>query len=303
MDKFASLRAFVRVVEENGFASAARALGLSRSQVNKLVIALEEHLGAQLLNRTTRKVSPTPSGLALYERARTILHDLAEAEAAFHDEQEEPQGDFRINAPMSFGTMHLAEAIADFMAQHPKIRVEMVLNDRKVDPVDEGFDMTVRIGEPPDTVSLIDHYIVEAKRVVCAAPAFLAEHGTPKSPDDLGRLPCLHYGDAGVSEHWKLVGPHGVQETTINRILCSNNGEVLRDAAVKGLGLTKLPTFIVGAELQSGRLVSVLPDYEASSLHICLLYPPNRHLSARIKLFVEFFFERFGERPYWDLVG
>ena len=303
MDKFASLRAFTTVVEENGFAPAARALGMSRSQVNKLVIALEEHLGAQLLNRTTRKIAPTPGGRALYERARAILDDLAEAEAAFHDEQEEAQGDFRINAPMSFGTLHLADAIADFMTRHPKIRVEMVLNDRKVDPVSEGFDITVRIGEPLDTLALIDHRIVEAKRAICASPAFLAAHGEPKTPADLQTLPCLHYGAAGVAETWKLDGPDGAREVRINSVMGSNNGEALRSAAVKGVGLAMLPTFIVGAELQSGRLMSVLPDYQASSLEICLLYSPNRHLSARIRLFVDFFYERFGDRPYWDLVG
>jgi DNA-binding transcriptional LysR family regulator len=303
MDKFASLRAFTKVVEENGFAPAARVLGLSRSQVNKLVIALEEELGAQLLNRTTRKVSPTPGGYALYERARNILADLAEAEAAFHDEQEEPQGRLRINAPMSFGTLHLAPAIADFMAAHPKILIELVLNDRFVDPVAEGFDITVRVAEPHDTLSLIDHRIVEAKRVLCASPEFLRTHGAPQSPEDLRALPCLHYGTAGIAETWKLVGPDGPEETRINAVLWSNNGDVLRDAAVKGLGVTKLPTFIVGAELQAGRLVTVLPDYDAASLHLCLLYPPNRHLSARMRLFVEFFHERFGDRPYWDLVG
>ena len=302
MDKFASLRAFTTVVEENGFAAAARALGLSRSQVNKLVIALEESLGAQLLNRTTRKVSPTPGGRALYDRARSILDDLAEAEAAFHDEQEEPQGDFRINAPMSFGTMHLADAIADFMTLHPKIRIELALNDRKVDPVSEGFDMTIRIGEPDEPMALVDHRIVEAKRVICASPDFLAEHGELNSPDDFQHLPCLHYGEAGIAEYWKVRGPDGARDYKIKSILCSNNGEVLRNAAVKGVGLTKLPTFIVGAELQAGRLVSVLPEYDASSLHICLLYPPNRHLSPRVRLFVDFFYERFGDRPYWDLV-
>ena len=236
-------------------------------------------------------------------KAKSILDDLAEAEAAFHDEQDEPQGDLRINAPMSFGTMHLAGAIADFMRIHSKIRVEMVLNDRKVDPVAEGFDITVRIGEPDEPLSMIDHRIVEAKRVICASPEFLATHGEPQSPADLMQLPCLHYGVAGVSEHWKLIGPNGVLETKIRPVLCSNNGEALRDGALKGLGLAKLPTFIVGAELQAGRLISVLPEYEASSLHICLLYPPNRHLSSRIRLFVEFFYDRFGDRPYWDLVG
>ena len=303
MDKFESLRAFANVIEQSGFAPAARALGKSRSQVNKLVIALEDDLGAQLLNRTTRKVSPTPAGRAFYERARMILNDLAEAEAAFHDEQEEPQGELRINAPMSFGTMHLATAIAEFMTRYPKIRIELILNDRRIDPVAEGFDMTVRIGEPEDRPSLIDHEIVEAKRVLCAAPDFVDRHFSPKSPKELGDLPCLHYQPASAPALWKFHGPNGQEEVRINSILNSNNGEVLRQAAVSGLGLAKLPTFVVGNELQAGTLVTLMPDYQAASLQICLLYPPNRHLSSRIRLFVDFFYERFGSGPYWDLVS
>ena len=302
MDKFAGLRAFVNVVEENGFAAAARAMGLSRSQVNKLVIALEDELGAQLLNRTTRKVSPTPGGRAFYDRARMILDDLAEAESAFHDDQDEPQGALRINAPMSFGTQHLAPVAAAFLKRYPKIRLELILNDRRVDPVSEGFDITIRIGEPVDTLALIDHRIVEAKRVVCASPEFLREAGAPQTPQDLTHLPCLHYGEAVGGETWKLGGADGIIETQINAVMNSNNGEVLREAAVQGLGLTKLPTFIVGQDLQAGRLVTVLPDHPASSLDLCLLYPPNRHLSARIRMFIEIFYERFGDRPYWDLV-
>ncbi|MEM8935333.1 MAG: LysR family transcriptional regulator [Pseudomonadota bacterium] len=302
MDRFASLSAFVRVVEENGFAAAARSLGLSRSQVNKLVIGLEDHLGAQLLNRTTRKVSPTSAGLALYDRARSILDDWAEAESAFHEEQDDPQGDFRINAPMSFGTLHLSSAIADFMARHPKIRVELILNDRQVDPVADGFDMTIRIGEPIETLALIDHRIVVARRVICAAPEFLSAHGTPSTIDDLKSLPALYYGAADATQTWRLVLDGKTHTVKIKSVMSSNNGEVLRDAALRGLGVTELPTFIVGADLQSGRLVSLLPGYEPAPLEICLLYPPNRRLSSRIKLFVEFFHERFAARPYWDLV-
>ena len=302
MDKFESLRAFAKVVEQNGFASAARALGKSRSQVNKLVIALEDDLGAQLLNRTTRKVSPTPAGRAFYDRARMILSDLAEAEAAFQDDQEEPQGELRINAPMSFGTLHLSTAIAEFMRRHPKIRIELILNDRQIDPVAEGFDVTVRIGEPDDRPSLIDHEIVEAKRVLCASPDFIAQHAEPKSPDEIGDLPCLHYQPASAPPVWKFEGPQGLEEVRIKSVLNSNNGEVLRDAAMAGLGLAKLPTFVVGKELQTGRLVTLMPNYQASSLQICLLYPPNRHLSSRIRLFVDFVYEQFGGRAYWDLV-
>lgn len=302
MDKFVSLNAFTKVVEEGGFAAAGRALGLSRAQVNKLVISLEEALDVQLLNRTTRTVAATPAGLVFYERAQTILNDLAEAEASIREEHDEPRGELKINAPMSFGTMHLAPALADFMLKHPQIRVELVLNDRFVDPVAEGFDITVRIAERVEVSSLIDHEIVEVKRVVCAAPEALKRFGEPKVPGDLVGLPCLHYGNLPTGKTWRLIGPEGTVDIRVNGVLCSNNGEVLRDAAVKGLGFTKLPTFIVGAELQEGRLVTVLADYKAPSIFLTLLYPPNRHLSARIRILVEFFYERFGDRPYWDLV-
>ena len=303
MDKLASLRAFTKVVEEGGFAAAARVLGLSRARVNKSVINLEEGLGVHLLNRTTRSVAATPAGRAFYERARAILDDLAEAEAAIRDEHDEPRGELKINAPMSFGTMHLAPALADFMLMHPQIRVELVLNDRLVDPVAEGFDITLRIAERAEVSSLIDHEILEVKRVVCAAPEALKKFGEPRRPGDLADLPCLHYGHLPTGKTWRLTGPEGTVATRVNGVLCSNNGEVLRDAAVKGLGFTKLPSFIVGADLQAGRLVSVLPGYRAPSIFLTLLYPPNRHLSARIRLLVEFIYERFGERPSWDLVA
>lgn len=301
MDKLSSLIGFTKVVEEGGFASAARALGLSRSQVNKSVINLEENLGVQLLNRTTRTVAATPAGRAFYERARAILDDLAEAEAAIREDHDEPRGELKINAPMSFGTMHLARALADFMLKYPQIRVELVLNDRFVDPVAEGFDITVRIAERADVTSLIDHEIVEVKRVICAAPELLSRIGEPKVPQDLANFPCLHYGHLPTGKTWRLSGPEGIVDTKVNGVFCSNNGEVLREAAVKGLGIIKLPTFIVGAELRAGHLVSVLPDYQAPSIFLTLLYPPNRHLSARIRLLVEFLYERYGDRPYWDV--
>lgn len=302
MDKFACLFAFTKVVEEGGFAAAGRTLGLSRAQVNKLVISLEEDLSVHLLNRTTRTVSATPAGRAFYERAQTILNDLAEAEACVRDEHAQPRGQLKINAPMSFGTMHLAPALADFMREHPQIRVELVLNDRFIDPVAEGYDVTVRIAARADVSSLIDHEIVEVKRVICAAPEAIKRFGEPKKPADLADLPCLHYGNLPTGKTWRLIGPDGVVDTRVNGVLCSNNGEVLRDAAIKGLGFTKLPTFIVGADLQNGRLVSVLSNYKSPSIFLTLLYPPNRHLSARVRLLVEFFYERFGDRPHWDLV-
>lgn len=302
MDKFAALRAFSQVVEAGGFAAAAREMKLSRSQVNKLVIGLEDELGAQLLNRTTRSVSATPAGKAFYERASAILADLAEAEACLMDEQDEPQGELRINAPMSFGTMHLGRALADFMAINPKIRIELNLSDRFVDPVEEGFDMTVRIAEPREAPSLIDHQIIEARRVICASPEFLKRHGEPQSPRELAALPCLHYGNLRSGNQWRLAGPDGDMLVKVQCVFSANNAEVLRDAAVRGLGVALLPTFIAGAELQEGRLVTILSDYKPPDIFITLLYPPNRHMSPRIRALVAFLYERFGDKPYWDLV-
>lgn len=303
MDKFAAISAFVVVVEQNGFAAAARALGVSRSQVNKAVINLEDGLGVQLLQRTTRQVSPTPSGQAFYEKCRTILDDLAEAERGLKDASSRPAGALKINAPLSFGVAHFGPALIDFMKHYPEITTELDLSDRFVDPVADGYDITVRIGASDPIPSLIDHEIVEMKRVLCAAPSFLKEHGVPQEPDDLKKLPCLHYGNLATGNSWPLTKEEKQRSIRITGTLCSNNGDILCEGAVAGLGVALLPTFIAGKELQAGRLVTVLPDWKPTTLQLCLLYPPNRHLATRVRLLVEFIYERFGGEPYWDLVG
>lgn len=302
MDRFAAMSAFARVVEEGGFAAAGRKINLSRAQVSKLVMALEDALGAQLLNRTTRQVSTTPTGRAFYEKAAAILADLSAAEEAVRDDLDEPQGLLRNNAPMSFGTMHLAPALAEFIAAHPKLKLQLSLNDRHVDPVAEGFDVTVRIGTPLTTTALIDHPIGEARRVFCASPAYIKARGRPETAQDLADHDCLHYGDMIDAAMWRLTKNGASVDIRIKPRLVVNNGEALLAAAVNGLGIAFLPTFIVGAELQAGRLVSVLDDYAPPRIDLCLLYPPNRHLSPRLRAFIEFFYDRFGDRPYWDLV-
>ncbi|MCG8441973.1 MAG: LysR substrate-binding domain-containing protein, partial [Caulobacterales bacterium] len=226
----------------------------------------------------------------------------AEAEQAVRDDEDEPQGELAINAPMSFGVRHLGPAVADFMARWPKLRVRMELSDRFIDPVAEGFDMTVRIAEPAEAPSLIDHQIVEARRVICAAPALVERLGEPDHPSALAELPCLHYGNLATGNVWRLSGPEGPADVRVNGVLCSNAAEVLRDAAVRGLGFALLPTFVAGPDLQAGRLATVLADFTPPRIFLCLLYPPHRHLSARVRLFVDFMHERFADRPHWDLV-
>lgn len=288
MDKFDSLRAFAQVVDAGGFAAAAREMGMTRSAVNKLVANLEDDLGVQLLHRTTRKVTPTDTGMAFYERCVAILADLEEAELAVAQLNEEPKGTLRINAPMSFGTLYLAPIVADFLTQYPDLRVELVLSDRIIDPIEEGFDVTVRIARAPAPPSLIVHDLAIVPMVICASPTYLKRHSIPTHPQDLKHHACLHYGHMASANHWHLSGPDGDYSIKIHGPLCSNNGEVLRDAATKGLGLALLPTFIIGADLQRKTLLPVLEAYQAPAMSICILYPVNRHLSAKVKLFTEF---------------
>jgi len=302
MDQLQSMRAFTRVVETKGFAAAARAMGLSRSVVNKAVIALENELGTQLLRRSTRKVTPTETGLAFYDRCVQILSDLDEALASVTELQEHPTGNLRMNAPMTFGTQHLAPVVAAFMAEHPDVHVELILNDRFIDPIDEGFDITLRISEPVYLTSLISREVAPVRRVLCASPGYLDTHGEPDDPRDLKAHRCLQYGYSGTTTQWRLGGPAAERSYTINCALWSNNGEILKSAALADQGIALLPTFIVGDALQNGTLRTVLEGYAPSGLVLSALYPRNRHLSAKVQLFVERLEARFGGRPHWDLI-
>ncbi|MEO0867001.1 MAG: LysR family transcriptional regulator [Cyanobacteria bacterium J06642_11] len=237
MDKFAAIHAFVRVVDANGFAAAARDMGMSRSAVNKLVINLETELGVQLLQRSTRKVTPTATGTAYYARCLAILADLEEAEVAVSKAQAEPIGPLRINAPMTFGTMHLGPVLADFMAQYPGVQVQLTLEDRFIDPAAEGFDLTLRIAEPTKTPHLLMRELAQLQCSLCAAPKYLWHHGMPQTIQDLSDHNCLAYGELSGRHEWVLQGAAGTQTVTITGTMCSNNGEALRDAAVRGLGI------------------------------------------------------------------
>ncbi len=297
------MRIFTKVVEAEGFAAAGRELGLSRSVVNRHVIDLEADLGVALLTRTTRRTTPTDTGRAFYERCLVILGDVEEAFRSTSETDEAPRGVLKVNAPMSFGTMHLSPAVSAFMAENPDIGVQLTLNDRFVDPIEEGFDVTLRIAEPVESMTLAVERVVTARRVLCASPAYLDTHGFPADPDDLRNHACLAHGVIAAGQSWAFNGPEGARSARIDGVLCSNSGEVLRDAALEGLGIALLPTFIAGSALQSGQLVSIMADYEAAELDIQLIYPMHRHLSAKVRAFNAFVCDRFGDRPYWDLIS
>ncbi len=295
MDKFAALHAFVRVVEASGFAAAARDMGMSRSAVNKLVIALETELGVRLLQRSTRQVTPTATGTAFYERCLGILADLEEAELAVSQEQAEPVGTLRINAPMTFGTLHLGSVIAEFMTKYPTLQIQLTLEDRFIDPLAEGFDLTLRIAEPNKSSQLVVHELAKLPRLLCAAPSYLKQYGTPTLVQDLKEHSCLAYGELAGRHEWLLDGPDGEVRVSVNGAMCSNNGEVLRDAACQGRGIVLLPQFIVQQSLEQGDLQKIVLDYQPRALSLCVIYPTNRHLSTKVRLLTAFLQERFGE--------
>jgi DNA-binding transcriptional LysR family regulator len=292
MDKLASLRAFVKVVELGSFSEAGRQLRLSRSAISKYIGELEQSLGVQLLNRTTRHASPNESGQVYFERALGILADLDAADQTVTQLQSTPRGLLRVNAPMSFGTLQLGPAIADFMAQNPELRIQLVLSDDQVDPVQGGFDVTLRIADL-ESSSLIARKIMPIDRVICASPDYLAARGTPLHPDDLRGHALLTYGFLLTGNQWKLTGPDGDHWIQPSWTLCANNAEVLRDAAVKDRGIALLPTFIAQAALQYGALRAILSTYRAPPLTLHALYPPTRHLSVKVRLFIDFLVARF----------
>ena len=299
MDKLEAMNAFAKVIAAGSYAEAARRLGLTRSAVSKAVMELESLMGVRLLDRTTRRVAPTEAGRAYYERCVAILAEVEETEIEVSRQHEAPRGVLRINAPMSFGTRYLGAAVADFMARYPDLRIELILNDRFIDPLEEGVDVTVRIGALADS-SLIARRLAPARLVLAAAPQYLKQHGMPQAPEDLAAHACLTYGHMAAAQRWTLTRDGAAVTVPVTSRLCSNNGDVLREAALSGIGITNLPTFLIGPDIAAGRLEVVLPETRPSPLGIFALYAPNRYLAAKTRVFIDFLIGRFGETPEWD---
>jgi DNA-binding transcriptional LysR family regulator len=299
MDRLRSMQIFVEVARSAGFSAAAERIGLSRAQVSKSVMQLERHLGTRLFNRTTRRISLTDVGKAYLERCIDILQDIDETEAIAAAQTREPRGRLTVSAPTSFGILHLQQALPAYLRQYPQVQVALNLADRFIDVVDEGFDLVIRIAELEDS-TLIARRLAPCQRVLCAAPAYLEQHGTPRVPQDLALHRCLVYSNELKADSWRLQGPGGIESVRVNGPVCADNGDILRASAVAGLGVTLLPTFIVGADLRAGRLRQVLADYCPPTISIYAVYPSRRYLSARVRSFVDFLAAYFGEQPEWD---
>jgi len=297
LEPISGLGTFVAVVDAGGFSAAASKLGLSKSAVSKQVSRLEDRLGARLLNRTTRRLALTEVGRAFYERGVRILAEVEEAERAVTELHAEPRGTLRVNAPMSFGIGHVAPALPAFMARYPELSVDLVLNDRVVDVIDEGFDLAIRITRLRDS-SLIARRLARFRRVVCATPAYWNRKGRPTRPDDLAGHDCLIYTYLSNPGEWPFDGPEGRVNLQVTGRLFANNGDALRSVALEGLGVVMIPTFIICDDLIAGRLETVLEDWEERDLGIWAVYPHNRHLSAKVRAFVDFLAERFKQEQW-----
>ncbi len=290
---------FVEVARAQGFSAAADKIGMSRAQVSKSVMQLEQHLGTRLFNRTTRRVSLTETGKDYLARCVEILHDIAEAEAMTAEQSAEVRGRLTIGAPTSFGILHLQQAIPLYLRRYPEVQISLSLADRFIDVVDEGFDLVIRIAALEDS-SLIARRLAPCRRLLCASPDYLDERGTPQTPQDLALHNCLVYSNELKPDSWRLQGPAGVETVRVNGPLCADNGDLLRSAAVAGLGVTLLPSFIVGEDLRAGRLREVLADYCPPEISIYAVYPSRRYLSAKLRSFIDFVAEYFGDNPDWD---
>ena len=301
MDRFSALATFAKVVELGSFARAAERLSLSTSAVSRQVAELEAHLEVRLLNRTTRRLSLTEAGQGFYERCVQLLADLEETESSVRSASIEPRGTLRITCGVSFGERHLAPAVTDFAALHPQVSFDLDLSDRAVDLVEEGFDLAIRIG-PPGPQALVSRRIGTTQLVCCAAPAYLARHPPPQTPADLERHDCLAYAYSTLAAAWSFETPDGERHTP--RVIPrhrANNGRMLAELAAAGPAVLLEPDFIVAPEVRAGRLVRLLPGYLPPRSPIAAVYPSRRHLSAKVRGFVDYLAERCARRQEWSL--
>ena len=300
MIKTEELQAFVHIVEAATMTSAAERLGVAKSAVSRRLSELEEHLGVELFHRTTRKLVLTESGQGFYTRCIQILDDLEEAEHAVTQAHQELSGQLRVAAPLSFGLMHLGPAIIEFQKLHPKLNFDIDFNDRQIDLIQEGFDVGIRIADLKDS-SLISRKLARVSVVICASPDYIKKHGAPNTPEELINHPCFTYSNLTNPDQWTFIDKQG-EETMIkvSKLMQSNNGKFLQSAAIEGLGILRQPTFIAYEAITKGELIPILQDYSITEVNAYAIYPPTRHLSQRVRRFIDFLVERFSGTPYWE---
>ncbi|PWG18462.1 LysR family transcriptional regulator [Salibaculum griseiflavum] len=296
MDRLTEMEAFATVVDQGGFTDAAKKMGISKSAVSKHVSSLEARLGARLLNRTTRRVSPTEIGLAYYDRARRVLNDAGEADALVTSMQSDPSGLLRISVATDFGVNHLSPVLGEFLQEFPEITVNMVLNNRYVELISEGFDMAVRIGELEDS-TLRARKLTETSKRMVASPSYFQKHGRPQKIDDLNTHKLLHYSNAANSAVWKLTAPSGEKrQVRTAGWLTVNDGQSLLNAAISGLGIAYLPSFLYSEAMEKGLVEEAIPDLPVETQGIYAVYPPGRFTQPKVRAFIDFLAHAFADK-------
>jgi len=299
MDMPGAMIVFAQVVDSRSFSAAAVRLGLSKSAVSKQIAKLEDRLGARLLNRTTRTLSPTDAGQDFYEHCVRVAREVEDAERAISHLSTEPRGLLRLNAPASFGRDYIAPLVPEMLVRWPELRIDAVFDDHFVDVVAQGFDLVIRVTKLQDS-SLVARRLAHCQRLVCAAPAYLERHGVPKTPADLAQHDCVLYSYAADQGEWQFVGPDGrLESVRVDGRLRVNSAEVMMAALRAGVALAMPPDFLVGPDIAAGRLVPLLTEYENPFGAIYAVWPHNRNLAPKVRAVVDFLVERFAVEPIW----
>ena len=290
---------FARVVEAGSFAEAARRMATSRSAISKAVAKLEKELGARLLNRTTRYLSLTEIGASVSEHCTRMLSEAEQARKLVDSLPTATRGLLRVSASVAFGTLHIAPALAVFLSRCPEIRIDQTITDRWVDLAEEGYDVAIRVtGAPPP--NWVARKLAPVRRKLCATPGYFDQRGVPQSPADLVHHNCLDYTRSGEQGHWRFTGPDGDISVPVTGPLHVDDDEALSQAVLGGLGIGLLPTFIIGKDLQSGKLQAALSEYIPVEQHVYAMYLPTRHLPSKVRVFIDFLLTHIGTDPYWD---
>ncbi|WDY56082.1 LysR family transcriptional regulator [Pseudomonas sp. PSKL.D1] len=286
MNPYEDMSIFSQVIESGSFTAAADRLGMSKQSVSRRLMQLEARLGVRLLNRSTRRLDATPLGQQYYQSALRLLGEMQQVEHDISGQAQALRGTLRLSAPLSFAMAHLGCLLTEFLQLHPQVDVEVDLSDRAVDLIGEGYDLALRIGALEDS-SLIARRIASVERVYCASPGYLEARGVPNRPDALANHDCLPYGHSRQVQ-WQFNQAGKVQSIAVTGRMRANNGELLRDAAIAGMGVTYLPTFIVGQALADGRLMSVLEGWTPPALQLSAVYPQHRQVARPVQGFVDF---------------
>lgn len=304
MENLNAVRVFAKVAETRSFTEAAKHLALTASAVSKAITRLEEDLGVQLLHRTTRSVALTNDGATFFERCQQILSDVQDAENALNSSQATPRGNLRVHLPVGFGRRIIVPALAAFSERYPSLVVDVELSDRTVDMAYEGIDVSVQIGDPPDS-RLVARKLCNLRFVACASPAYLARRGQPATPDELEDHDCLAYVlmHTGLYRPWQFISNGKTFTKTLSGRLNINNSESLLEAAIAGRGIIMVSNFIAGEALQAGALRAILTDYIAIGPQVSAVYRPNKNLSPRVRVFVDYLGEIIASNPNWEAVA